>query len=190
MLFRSRGETAVAALPEVVIRTPMEVHISAGDAVFGAVGRSATLDLTNQGCGAWTVADVAKRMRVDQAGSGVTRTGTAGSADLSVAGSGVLSTQAVADGVTAVSSGDGEIRIASVKGALDVRIAGAGAIRVAAGDATMLKASIAGSGDVVFAGEVKDVDAMIAGSGHVRVARVAGTVTKRVFGVGSVVIGP
>ena len=186
----SRGETAVASLPEVVIRTPMDVRISAGDAVFGAIGRSTSLDLTNQGCGAWTVADVATRMRVDQAGSGTTRTGTAQSADLSVAGSGVLNTQAIAGGVTAVSSGDGEIRIASSKGPLDVRIAGAGAIRFGAGETASMKASIAGSGDIVFAGEVKDLDAMIAGSGHVRVARVAGAVTKRLFGVGSVVIGP
>ncbi len=185
-----RGETPLAELPQIVLRTPMDVHISAGEAVFGVIGRTANLDLTNQGCGAWTVANVAGRMRVDQAGAGLTRTGTAQSADLSVAGSGRLTTQAVGGALTAVSSGAGDIDVVSTKGPLDARIAGAGAVRIASGEALRMKASIAGSGDIAFGGAVKDLNAMIAGSGRVRVARVAGTVTKRVFGAGNVVIGP
>ena len=185
-----RGETPLAGLPQIVLRTPMDVHISAGEAVFGVIGRTTNLDLTNQGCGAWTVANVDGRMRVDQAGGGLTRTGAAQSADLSVAGSGRLTTQAVGGAVTAVSSGAGDIDVVSTKGPIDARIAGAGSVRIARGEALRMKASIAGSGDIAFGGAVKDLNAMIAGSGRVRVARVAGTVSKRVFGAGNVVIGP
>lgn len=184
------GDTPIEALPQIVLRTPMDVRISAGDAAFGSIGRSVALDLTNQGCGTWTVADVAGRMRVDQAGAGVTRTGTAQTADLSVAGSGTLKTQAIAGGVTAVSSGAGDIVVARIDGAVDVRVAGAGTIRIAGGRAPMFKASIAGSGDVAFAGDVRDLDAMIAGPGQVKVGRVTGVVTKRVFGTGRVTVGP
>ena len=185
----SRGQVAYEALPRLIIRTPMDVHLTAGDAVFGVIGRSAALDLTNQGCGSWTVANVAGRMRIDQAGSGVTRVGTARGADLSVAGSGKVITQPIAGGVTGVSSGAGDIKIAAIKGPYDVRVAGAGSIRADAGLATSMHASIAGSGDIRFGGTALNLQAMIAGPGHVRVDRVTGTVSKRVFGTGSVTVG-
>jgi len=185
----SRGGIAYANLPQVVIRTPMAVSLSAGDAVFGAVGRTVGLDLTNQGCGDWTVANVAGRMRVDQAGAGVMRTGAAQTADLSVAGSGKVITQPIAGGVTAVSSGSGDITIAAIAGSIDARVAGAGAIHVEAGTATTVNASIAGSGDIRFNGTARGLNAMIAGPGRVSVKRVTGSVSKRVFGSGAVTVG-
>ena len=185
----SRGEVAYDALPRLVIHTPMDVRLTAGDAVFGAIGRSASLDFTNQGCGDWAVANVAGRMRIDQAGAGVTRAGTAHSGDLSVAGSGQVITQPIAGGVTAVSSGAGDIKIAAINGPYDVRVAGAGTIGVGAGLATNMNASIAGSGGIRFGGTALNLQVMIAGPGQVRVDRVTGTVSKRLFGTGSVTVG-
>ncbi len=184
-----RGAVAYKDLPQIVIRTPMDVRISAGEAVFGDVGRSHSLDLTNQGCGAWTIANVAERLRVDQAGSGDARAGDAGTAELSVAGSGNVSIQTIRGGGTAVSSGSGDITVASLSGPLDARIAGSGDIRVLAGRISHMTASVAGSGDVSFGGTAQSLNASIAGSGGVRVARVNGSVTKQVFGSGEVRVG-
>ncbi len=185
----SRGAVAYEALPKLVVHAPMDLRLTAGDAVFGEIGRSTSLDLTNQGCGDWTVANVAGRMRIDQAGAGVTRAGTARSADLSVAGSGKVITQPIAGGVTAVSSGAGDIKVSSINGPYDVRVAGAGTIVTNAGLATSMTASIAGSGAIRFGGTALNLQAMIAGPGQVRVDRVTGSVSKRVFGSGSVTVG-
>lgn len=184
-----RGMISYDDLPQLLVRTPMDVKITAGDAVFGDVGRSNTLDLTNRGCGGWTVANVASRARINQAGSGDTRAGGAGQADLSVAGSGDINIQAVRGGVTAVSSGSGNITVASLQGPFNVRIAGSGDVRAKAGEASDVNAQVAGSGSVDFGGVARSLHASIAGSGDVTVARVDGPVTKHVFGSGDVTIG-
>ncbi len=184
-----RGAIAYDDLPQLVARTPMNVNITAGDAVFGDIGRSDSLDLTSRGCGGWTVGNVAGRMRLNQAGSGDTRAGQAGAADLSVAGPGDINLQAVRGGVTAVSSGAGKITINSLQGPFNVRIAGSGDVRAKSGSATDMNASIAGSGSVGFGGVARALRASIAGSGDVKVARVDGPVVKHVFGTGDVSIG-
>ena len=184
-----RGSIAYDDLPRLVARTPMNVNINAGDAVFGDVGRSDSLDLTSRGCGGWTVGNVAGRMRINQAGSGDTRAGAAGEADLSVAGPGDINLQAVRGGVTAVSSGSGNIAVASLQGPFNARIAGSGDVRVKSGAASDVNASIAGSGGVGFGGVARALRASIAGSGDVTVARVDGPVVKHVFGTGQVSIG-
>jgi hypothetical protein len=188
---KSRGDIPIASLPWLVIRTPLDVRLEAGDAVFGVIGRSASLDFTNLGCGDWTIADVRGRMRIDQAGAGHTRTGSAGSADLAVAGSGQVDVRAVGQGLAAVSSGSGDIDVARVKsGAVDTRIAGTGNIAIAAGQAGPMTASIAGSGDVRMGGSAQSLAASIAGSGDVTVAKVSGRVTRQIFGPGQVRTGP
>ena len=75
-------------MPQIVIRTPRDVDVDAGGAIWGTVGRSASLSLGNAGCGDWTVGNVEGRMRLSQAGSGDTRAGSAGEAKVRVAGSG------------------------------------------------------------------------------------------------------
>ena len=62
-------------MPQVVIHTPRDVDVDAGGAVWGSVGRSASVKLGNAGCGDWTVGNTDGAMRVSQAGSGDTRTG-------------------------------------------------------------------------------------------------------------------
>ena len=93
-----RGRFAYADLPQVVIRTPLDVHVTAGDAVFGTIAHARSVDLGNHGCGDWTVADVDGLLRLGVAGSGDVHAGSAGSATIEIAGSGDVSAQAVRGG--------------------------------------------------------------------------------------------
>jgi hypothetical protein len=187
---KSRGVIAFADLPQLVIYTPRNVRLLAGDAVFGVIGRSDSVDFTNLGCGTWRIANVRGRLRVDQAGSGVTRAGTAGSGDLAVAGSGLIATQALGQGLMAVSSGSGDITVARVSsGAADVRIAGTGNVTIDQGHVGPLTASIAGSGDVRMGGVAQSLVATVTGSGNVVVAKVTGEVKGQAFGAGKIKVG-
>jgi hypothetical protein len=184
-----RGAIPYEELPIVVIRAPTTVRLSAGEAVFGDIGRSASVDFTNQGCGDWTIGDVQGRLRLNQAGAGDARTGSAGSSDLSVAGSGGISTGPIGGALTAVSSGSGAIVVGSVNGPVDARVAGPGGITIRSGSATMMTVSIAGSGAVTLHGVARSLQASIAGSGDVTVDKVTGPVTRQVFGSGAVRVG-
>jgi hypothetical protein len=184
-----RGTVPYEELPTLVIRAPTTIRLSAGEAVFGEIGRSASVDFTNQGCGDWTIGDVQGRLRLNQAGAGDARTGSAGSSDLSVAGSGGISTGPIRGALTAVSSGSGAIEVASVSGPVDARVAGPGGITIGGGSATVMTVSIAGSGAVTLHGVARSLRASIAGSGDVTVDRVTGPVTKQVFGSGAVRVG-
>ncbi|HEY5106363.1 MAG TPA: DUF2807 domain-containing protein [Caulobacteraceae bacterium] len=186
---RGRGEIAWRDMPQIVIYTPMDARVSVGEAVFGSIGRSDSLAFSNSGCGDWTIANVRGHLRLSQAGAGDTRTGAAGSADLSVAGSGVVETRAIRDGLEAVSSGAGDIAAEQVSGPLNVRIAGSGDIRAPTGQVTRMTADVAGSGDVRFGGVAQSLNASVAGTGGVIVAQVTGPVRKRVFGSGGVRVG-
>ena len=184
-----RGDIHYQDMPQIVVHTPMDVHVSAGDAVYGSIGRSDSLDFSNKGCGDWTIANVRGRLRLNETGSGDARSGSAGSADLMVAGSGDLSTQDVRQNVTAVSTGSGDIMVGSVGGSLNVRVAGSGDVKAKAGQVGDMQAAIAGSGDVRFGGVAQSLNASITGSGDITVAKVTGQVNKRVFGSGDVNVG-
>ncbi len=185
------GRSAVAyeQLPELLIRAPRAVRILAGEAVFGEIGRSGSVDFTNEGCGDWTIDEVQGRLRLNQAGAGDSRARSAGPTDLSVSGSGGIWTGDIRGGLKAVSTGSGGIVVASVNGPLDARIAGTGDITVSAGAVTAMTASIAGSGAVRLRGVARTLNASIAGAGDVSVTRVTGAITKQVFGAGSVNVG-
>ncbi|HEX4740789.1 MAG TPA: DUF2807 domain-containing protein [Caulobacteraceae bacterium] len=185
-----RGDVAYDALPFVVVRTPLAVRVSAGDAVFGVIGRSASVDFTNKGCGNWTIANTRGRLRLDQAGAGESRAGSAGSGDLSVAGSGRIAVLSLGKGMMAVSSGSGDIAVDQASGTMDVRIAGTGDVTVAAGAVTHMEASIAGSGNIHMEGVAQSLNASVTGSGDVLVKHVTGPVTRRVFGPGSIRVEP
>lgn len=183
------GEVAYDDMPQIVIRTPKDVKVGAGGAVFGSVGKSASLDLANAGCGDWTVANVAGKMKINQAGSGDTNTGSSGEAIIRVAGSGDVRTGAVAGPMTVEVAGSGDIDTVSIAGSLDVKMAGSGDVKIAGGRATDIVVSIAGSGDVSMGGTAENLRARIAGSGDVRVKQVTGQVSKAIIGSGSVTIG-
>jgi hypothetical protein len=181
------GDVAYADLPQVVIRTPMDVDIKVGGAVFGAVGRSQSLKISNAGCGEWTIANVAGEVQASQAGSGDMRMGSAGSAVLRVAGSGDMSMRQVSGSLEADVAGSGDVRVAEVTGQrLQARVAGSGDVTVDAGRVDSMSATIAGSGDVRFNGEAGALKASIVGSGDIRVRQVLGSVERTVMGSGEV----
>jgi hypothetical protein len=186
---RGLGEIAFDDLPQLVIHTPMDVRVFASDAVFGSVGRSDNLQLASAGCGDWTVANVRGHMELSQAGSGDTHAGSAGSAELRIAGSGDITTQGIHGGLTAVSAGSGKIQAASVDGDFSARVAGSGDVRADAGEVRLMKVSIAGSGDVAFGGVAQNLEASVVGSGDVSANRVTGQVTRHLLGSGAVRVG-
>ncbi len=186
---RDRGSFAYADLPQVVIHTPRDVRIDTGGAVFGAVGRSASLDLGNSGCGDWTVANVAGEAKVSQAGSGDTRMGSTGSLRVRLAGSGDVAAADVKGGLDISIAGSGSAHVKSIAGPLEVSVAGSGDVEVLGGRATTMKVSIAGSGDVDFRGTADSLKVRIAGSGDVHAGQVRGEVSKTIMGSGSIRIG-
>jgi len=186
---RDVGSFSYAEMPQVVIHTPRNVQVEAGGAVFGAVGRAASVDLGNSGCGDWTIANVEGEAKISQAGSGDTRMGSAGSLKVRVAGSGDVATSDVKNGVDISIAGSGSAHIRSAAGPLEVSVAGSGDVDIGSGRATSMKVSIAGSGDVDFGGSADSLKARIAGSGDVRAASVTGDVSKTIMGSGSVRIG-
>jgi hypothetical protein len=184
-----RGDVRDSDLPRVVIRTPMDVSVRAGGAVFGVIGRGGNIELSNGGCGDWTVADAAGSLRLAQSGSGDLRAGAAGSADVSISGSGDVSLTYVRGGLRALSAGSGDLSAVSVDGPLFVRISGAGDVIAKSGSVTIMDVAVAGSGDVRFGGVAQSLDVAIAGSGDVSAAHVTGLVDKRIAGSGDVTVG-
>jgi Putative auto-transporter adhesin, head GIN domain len=186
---RGVGDIAWREMPQVVIHTPRDVDLDAGGAVWGTVGRSASVKLGNAGCGDWTVGNVEGNMRISQAGSGDTRTGSAGAAKVRVAGSGDTAVGDIRGGLDVDIAGSGDVTVASVAGPLEVHIAGSGDVKVTAGHATSMGVTVAGSGNVNFGGVADSLTARIAGSGDVRAKQVTGSVSKTVMGSGGVTIG-
>jgi hypothetical protein len=186
---RGLGDIAWRDMPQIVIHTPRDVDVDAGGAVWGSVGRSASVKLGNAGCGDWTVANVEGNMRISQAGSGDTHAGSAGSAKVRVAGSGDTAVGDIKNGLEVDIAGSGDVSAVSVSGPLEVHVAGSGDVKVAAGHATTMEVHIAGSGNVHFAGVADTLRARIAGSGDIRVRQVTGPISKTVMGSGGVTIG-
>jgi len=186
---RGVGDVSYDNLPQIAVRTPMNVKVGAGGAVFGDIGRSDSVSLANAGCGDWTVANTKGKMEISQAGSGDTKTGSASSVEISIAGSGDVTTQAIAGDLEANIAGSGDISAASIAGRLEGNIAGSGNITVAGGHSRSVEVNVMGSGDVTFDGEADEVEVSVAGSGDVKIAKVNGPVRKHVAGSGDVIIG-
>lgn len=185
-----RGKTfGWDALPQVVVRVPMDAKVAGGGAVFGSIGRTSSLTLSNAGCGDWTVGNVAGELNINQAGSGDTTVGTAGATSINIAGSGDVATAAIG-ALTVNIAGSGDVSAASVTGPVSANIMGSGDVAVHGGKVGAVAVSIAGSGDVTVQAPADSVSAKIAGSGDVRVLSVSGAVSKKVAGSGEVIVGP
>ena len=199
---RGHGTINVSDAPLVVVRTPRDVDVEAGQsggrlrlfgirsgsggAVYGSIGRGATsVDLGNRGCGDWTVANTDGDLDISNAGSGAIRAGTSRTLDLSVAGSGGVS--AGATGAADISvAGSGNIILAAAA-STDVAVAGSGDVTIGRLEGQTLDVSIAGSGDVrVNGGRVETLDVSIAGSGNVSFDGRAGDVSASIMGSGDV----
>lgn len=186
---RGKGRIRMEDAPLIVLRTPRDVDVSGGGAVFGAIGRGArSVELGNGGCGAWTVANVDGDMDLSVGGSGSIRAGTSRSLDAAVGGSGSIVAGATGK-LDANVGGSGGVDVAAVNGETDIAIGGSGDVRVRGGRAPSLKVSIGGSGNVRFGGAAGDVSVAIAGSGDVQVAEVTGAVSRSIVGSGDLRIG-
>jgi len=182
------GEVALQDLPLITAHVPMDAKVQAGEAVFGEIGPSRSLNLGAAGCGDWKVADVQGSAHYSIAGSGDVRAHSAGDTRVGIAGSGDLFFDSTG-ALDAHISGAGDVKGRAVNGPLGAKIAGSGNVLVDGGRAPTLAASIAGAGDVRFGGEAGAVSASIVGSGDVNVARVTGPVAKHIVGSGEVNVG-
>ncbi len=186
---RNVGRVSLEDAPLIVLRTPRDVDVEVGGAVWGSVGRGATsVDVENAGCGGWTVANVDGDLSVSIAGSGSTRAGTSRSLDVSIAGSGSVNAGATGD-VDVSIAGSGDVAVTEARGDIDVSIAGSGDVRVLGGVSRDLSVSVAGSGSVDHRGEVRNVSGSFMGAGDVRVARATGQVSRSAMGSGRITVG-
>lgn len=187
---RGVGRVSYEEIPQVVIYTPRSVDLSAGGAVQGAIGRSASLRLRNSGCSAWTVADVSGEAQIHQSGAGAVRMGASERLDIRLSGAAhIHATRVRSGGLEAQLSGAGGVQVDEVRGPMNARVSGVGQIEVEGGRATLVRASVSGIGQVEFDGSAEDLDASISGLGSIRVKEVTGRVTKSVSGGGSVRVG-
>ena len=205
---RGKGRVDLSAAPLMVVRTPRDVSVSVeGDAVFGAVGRGAqAVELSNNGCGNWTVANVTGPLSVSVTGSGDIRAGTSSKLEANIMGSGDLWAGATGDieanimgsgdmnlgeghGLDANIMGSGDLNVAAINGPLSANIPGSGNITVRGGQASNVSANIMGSGDIDLQGQAGSVSANIMGSGDIHVARATGAVNQSTMGSGRVRVG-
>ena len=186
---RGVGQVPLDNLPQIVVRTPMDVHVGASSAVFGNVGRSDSLVLSNAGCGDWTVANVKGRLEINDAGSGDIHAGAAGELAAHVAGSGDIQMRQIQGAASIDVAGSGDVTATSLSGPLRTNVMGSGDIRIDGGHARDMVVNIAGSGDVRFGGVADSLNASVAGSGDIDVGKVTGAVHKVSFGSGDINIG-
>jgi len=186
---RDVGEVTWAEMPQVVIHTPRSVEVSSNGAVQGAVGRSASLDLHDSGCSAWTVADVAGDARIHSSGAGQVRMGQSARLDIQLSGAANIHATRVREVFDGRLSGAGNVTIDEVGAQMDARVSGVGNIKVAGGANTAVRASVSGVGGVEFGGVASSLDASVSGMGHIQVRQVTGSVSKSVSGIGHVTIG-
>ena len=183
------GEVPLSELPQIVVRTPMNARVGASAAVFGSVGRSESLALSNAGCGDWTVANVKGRLEINDWGSGDVRGGASGELAAQVGGSGGVMLREIRGPANINVMGSGDVTAASIEGPLRTNVAGSGDVKIDRGHASDMSVNIAGSGDVRFGGVAGSLNASLAGSGDVDVARVDGPIHKVSFGSGDVNVG-
>ena len=186
---RDVGRVDLEDAPLIVIRSPRNVNIETGGAVYGSIGRGATtVDMGNGGCGDWVIANTDGPVDASMGGSGELTVGTSRSLDASLGGSGRLT--AGATGSLDLSlGGSGEAMIAQVDGDADIAIGGSGEVAIRRGRIPNLEIAIGGSGDIDFGGTAGDVSVSIAGSGDVRIAEATGNISRSVVGSGDIRIG-
>jgi hypothetical protein len=183
------GDVRGQDMPEIVVQVPMDARVSTGGATYGSVGRSDSLDLHIAGCDDWTIANVAGRLAIDDAGVARVRAGTAGSLRLGIAGYSDVKTGEVSGGMQVHIAGSGDVENAAVSGPLAINIAGHGAIKILGGHAATMDVHIAGAGSIDDKGTADSLNAEIAGVGTINVAHVTGSISKSIAGVGTINVG-
>jgi len=186
---RGVGEVTYENMPQIVIHTPRDVTVRTSGAVYGAVGRAASLQMEDSGCSAWTLADVAGDAVLHESGAGSVRMGSSGRLAVHLSGAGSVHATQVRQGLDATLSGAGGVTIDDLNGSVLAHVSGVGHIKATQGHASAVHASISGVGGVELGGDAQSLDASISGFGGIRVKSVSGPVTKSVSGGGHVTIG-
>ncbi len=182
------GDQAIADLPVVTIRVPMDAHVSVGGGAFGEVGATKSLEFSEGGCGSWKIADIADKGEINIGGSGNVVTGAIGEAEVNIGGSGNFKATHLGK-LEGNIGGHGNITADSITGDSEINIGGSGDVNLANGNSPRMEVNVAGSGHVTFGGEVHDLEVNIVGSGDVHVKKVTGNVSKSVMGSGRIDIG-
>lgn len=187
---RQHGRVNLSAAPLIVVRTPPSVDVSTEQsAVSGSIGRGATsIALGSGGCGDWTVANTAGSADLSIGGSGSMRAGTTGRLEAAIGGSGNITAGATGD-LDASIGGSGTIVVVSATGEVDAAIGGSGDIRVNGGRPTSVDAAVGGSGDIFIRGDAGPLEASIAGSGNITVTGTVATLDASLVGGGDVRVG-
>lgn len=183
------GRLSGAQLLVIDLRVPQNAVVSAGGAVRLHMGPSQSAEVRLDGCGEADIERVADAAEIAISGAPDLRLYEAGVATVSVAGSGDVVLGVVRDGLTASIAGAGDLTVARADGPIEIAVQGAGDVVIRDGRATTMTVAIAGAGDVVHNGSADRLDVAIFGAGDVRVRRVDGQVTRRVMGVGEVIVG-
>jgi len=186
---RGVGRVAWQDMPEVVVRTPLDVKVESDGAVYGSVGRSNAVELRTSGCSGWTIANVAGDARVRTSGAGSVRMGEVRRLDVDLSGAGGLRAVRVREGMTAGLSGAGGVDVERLDGPLQAKVSGVGHVQIDGGRATHVRASVSGVGGVDFGGTADSLDATVSGIGSIHVREVTGPVRKSVSGIGGVKVG-
>ena len=183
------GRLTGAQLLLIEVRLPQNAVVSAGGAVRLHMGPSQSAEVHLGGCGEADIERVADAADIAVAGGADLRLYEAGTASIAVAGSGDVVAGVVREGLTVSIAGAGDVTVARADGQIEIAVQGAGDVVIRDGQATTMTVAIAGAGDVVHSGSAERLDAAIVGAGDVRVHRVDGQVTRRVLGVGEVIVG-
>ncbi len=183
------GDVREADLPQLIVLTPRDAHISTNGATFGTIERSSAVRLSVAGCDQWTIANVEGALELHDAGVSIIHAGTAGSLDVRTAGMSDVTTHEIANGAEYHVSGVGKIHALAVSGPIKVHIAGHADVTIDGGHASDIDVHIAGSGKLRDLGSAETLEAAIAGSGDINVAHVSGAVTKSIAGAGTVTVG-
>ena len=205
---RGIGPLTLDRLPVITAHVPMHAAVAAEGAVFGRVGRTERLALSNSGCGDWTVDDVHGDFALAAAGSGDVGAGRAGALHAALSGSGDLTAGDVAGDMDVAVHGSADTKVGRVGGRLRIDLAGSGDLRarevdgpiqsqqsgsggveIAGGPAAAVQVHTSGSGDFTFDGDAGSVAVATSGSGDVSIAHASGPVSQTHSGSGDIHIG-
>ncbi|MEZ5958648.1 MAG: DUF2807 domain-containing protein [Hyphomonadaceae bacterium] len=184
-----QGRVSGDALPAIEVRVPQNAVVSASGAVRLHMAPAQAANLRLSACGDAEIVRVDDEAQIAVSGAQDVRLFEAGTAIVSIAGSGDVTLGAVHEGLTVSVAGSGDVIAARADGPTSIAIQGSGDVSIRDGRAATLSVVIAGGGDVSHGGSAGSLDAVILGSGDVRVHHVEGEINRRVLGSGEVVVG-
>ncbi len=163
--------------PSITVTAPIGTFLEiSGGQVFGESGDLGEADIQLNGCGKFSIGDVAGNLDVQVNGPGDFVSGDVGGAlDALVNGVGDLVVGDVKGEVEAEVNGVGDMTIASVNGRVYAHVNGVGDIDIEAGTATPFIARVNGVGDVSFEGHAIGVDAQVHGVGGISIGSYEGS---------------